>query len=304
VLITIRQGSKFFYKSNGTQFIVKGVVYKTPGFSSPRVGDLASFIDPLTDDRICRQDIRRLANLGINTLLVTGFNADRDQRACMQLFSDAEIYVLVIINGDSEITQQINGSVGTPVGYTSVNHFFRGLDFFQKWNNTLGLAFFLQDFTRLSDHPAEVLPLQKGYLGDIKEYMKSRGYRSIPLGVIGSEHTTKGFNIPQYMACGDDSTAADFYATWPRCLDLDQWCLNASAHYSDLRDTFHDYHRPLILAEGCRRGKTFGFEWIRELYSPLMTDIFSGAIFHSWLASPDENENPDDLKKCPDYLCK
>jgi 1,3-beta-glucanosyltransferase GAS1 len=265
---------------------------------------LASFIDPFTDDRICKQDIRHLVNLGINTLLVTGYNAERDQRACMRLFADAGIYVLVAINADSEITQQINGSVGTPVGYTSVNHFFRAVDFFRNWNNTLGLVLFLQDFTRLPDHPSEILPLQKRYIGDTKEFMKNRGYRNIPIGVIGSEHAAKRFNIPQYMVCGDDSTAADFYVTWPRCLDLDDWCLNASAHYSDMRDTFHSYRRPLVLAEGCRKGKPFGFEWIRELYSPLMTDIISGAIFHSWLATSDEDGNPDDLKKCPDYLSK
>lgn len=222
----------------------------------------------------------------------------------MKSFSDAGIYIIMIINGNSEVTTQTNGSVGTPIGYNSVNHFFKAVDFFQKWDNTLGLAFWLQDFSRLTDHAPEILPLQKRYLGEVKEYMKSRGHRNIPLGYIGSEHATKKFNIPKYMACGDDDTAADFYATWPRCVDLDHWCSNASVHYSYLTDTFQDFHRPLILAEGCRKGTTFGFEWLRELYSPNMTDIFSGAIFHDWLTSSDENGKPGENQKCPDYLSK
>jgi hypothetical protein len=273
-------------------------VYKSPGISRRKAGDLLSFLDPLADDEICKQDIPRLLNLGINTLLITAFNADRDHRTCMQLLSDAGIYVLVAINAASEINTQVNREVGSPIGYVSTNHFYRAVDFFQRWNNTLGLSLFIEDHSREGNETLYVLPLQKGSIREVKEYIKSREYRNIPVGIIGSEHAAHRFNIPQYMICGDGGLSADFYTTWPLCWDVDRWCTNASSRYSELRDSFRDYQRPTILTEGCRKGKTYDFERYQELYSPAMTDIFSGSIFLEWLIRPDIEE-PDEHDPCP-----
>jgi hypothetical protein len=240
---------------------------------------MASFVDPLADERACQRDIPYLVNLGINTLVIDGYNADREHQKCMQLLSGAGIYVLVAINGHSEVAYQFNGTVGTPINYVAVNHFFRATDFFRRWNNTLGLMFFIQDLWDLASFQ---LPLQKRYLGETKEYMRSRGYRAIPLGVAGSEWVPKRYNIPQYMACDSDETAADFYLTWPRDSDFASWCSNHTARFGDLRDRYHDYPRPLILSDGCQKGKTPDFEQVREINSPFMTDMYSGAVFHEW----------------------
>lgn len=263
---------------------------------------MASFIDPLTDPALCKQDIPYLLNLGVNTLYVSGYNANRNQKACMQQLSDAGLYVLVVINVQSEILEPFNGTITYEDGYVNVNHMIRAGEFFRKWNNTLGLALWLGTFINYADVPPVVLPLNKRYIGDLKDYMRDRSYRSIPIGVVGGEsYASKGFDIPKYMSCGEDSTVSDFYITWPLCRDMENWCLNASAHYGNLRDNFQDYQRPLILAEGCRQGKSSNQEWVRELYSgPGMAAPFSGAIFLNWLDRPDVVEVDDNLDCPPD----
>lgn len=290
-----------YYQNNGTQFLVRGVKYEAPGFTNRKIGDLASFIDPMTDDRICKQDIPYLQNLGINTLFITGYNADRDQISCMQLFSDAGIYVIIMLNTKSEITQQYNGSTGIPSGYTQLPHYFKAIDFFRKWNNTLALGFGLEDLLEPKDSAPRVLPVQKRYIGVVKDYMISRGARSIPIAAFGNEHPAKGFNIPKYMACGAGTTTADLYITRPQCWDLQNWCSNASAHYEQLSSSFQDFPRPVIVSEGCRRGQTSDFGWVQEFYTPKITAMFSGLIYNNWLTKPDGYEIEDDYA-CPGGL--
>lgn len=62
------KGSKFFYKSNDTQFYIRGVAYQQDYSGSQSSSN--SFKDPLADADACKRDVPYLEKLGTNTIRV------------------------------------------------------------------------------------------------------------------------------------------------------------------------------------------------------------------------------------------
>ena len=55
-------------------------------------------------------------------------------------------------------------------------------------------------------------PYVKAVTRDIRNYIKARNYRSIPVGYSAADVEENRFEMAQYMNCGSDEVRSDFYA--------------------------------------------------------------------------------------------
>jgi hypothetical protein len=166
------QGSHFFSR-NGTQFFVRGLFYSDSGKTTKKT---TSFIDVLGDEEYCQRDIPYLQNLGINTLLILDVDTRASHSACMQALHKAGIYVLFQLNGRVRQAYSVNGATYTPWDYQLYEHFQKTIDIFQQFPNTLG--FFIGSSV-ISD---KIVVRGKAGVIHMKEYVRTKGYRNIPIG--------------------------------------------------------------------------------------------------------------------------
>jgi hypothetical protein len=169
------KGSHFFY-ANGTQFSVRAVEWS---FDMTRTVQGLAVTDLLADVYTCRRDVPYFKQLGINTILVDQLSLGVDRSQCLQLLSDAGIYVLLKLN---ELRKSDSSGRFTAVRDYTILDWMRALvDEFHSTSNLLGF------YLLLNSGAADELPLWKGWMKTVKEdYIKANGYRDIPVGAIHS----------------------------------------------------------------------------------------------------------------------
>jgi hypothetical protein len=221
--------------------------------------------------------------MGINTISVVGTNTTG--HACMRLLQDARLYVLVEINGSNEISFWNDGSPWIPFDNALLKHSQAVYDNFQTYSNVLGFRIRIRDKTEVN---LKSMPIKKALIRELKEYARNKGYRNIPVGIDGADHGST--TLFDYMTCGNDLEAPDFYAlnvgsNLP--LDADEprerVYLNSSIEYFiDLRRRYNNVSVPVLLRYGYRMDNNHTFDEVRLIYESPMTDVFSGAMFGQW----------------------
>lgn len=79
---------------------------------------------------------------------------------------------------------------------------------------------------------------------DMKQYIQSRSYRSIPVGYSAADVSTNQYLMAQYMDCGDANTISDFYS-----INNYEWCDPSSytqSGWSALVELYSNYSLPLL----------------------------------------------------------
>lgn len=110
------KGSKFFYKTNGTQFFMRGVAYQQDINSNTSQTDTSiKYSDPLTDTTACKRDIEFLSELKTNTIRVYAINPDEDHDECMNALADAGIYVVADLSEPGLSINRDNPEWNTPL---------------------------------------------------------------------------------------------------------------------------------------------------------------------------------------------
>jgi hypothetical protein len=267
-----------------------------------------NFIDPFNDGVICARDIPDMVKLGINTVLISGINAGLDHASCMQQFLDAGIYVIITLNGRNELRffAGDDGGFVDPWDYTLVNRFNKLADFFNKYPNTLGFLLQIDD-----DQVAnlEVLPGRKSLVRGLKQYIRSKNYREIPVGIAAIVHRTTG--ISEFMNCGDDSHAdfqlLDLAIKGPD-MPMNRCNLNSSLEHSSIVDNYRNSSVPMLFNIGCESKVDHPYDEIQAIYGNTMTQVFSGLIVLEWFNN-NEGDNRDDgtlpnLKSCDGSSCQ
>ncbi|KAL8882175.1 MAG: hypothetical protein Q9198_000784, partial [Flavoplaca austrocitrina] len=84
------QGSKFFYKTNGTEFFMREDYLGGAGNGTGST----NYIDPLADQTACARDIPLMTRLRTNTIRVYAIDPTKNHDECMQMLADAGIYVV------------------------------------------------------------------------------------------------------------------------------------------------------------------------------------------------------------------
>jgi hypothetical protein len=256
-----------------------------------------NFIDPFSDGVICARDLPEMVNLGINTVLISGINSGLDHTSCMQQFLDAGIYVIVTLNGRNELRFFVGDEGGfvDPWDYTLINRFNKIADKFTKYPNTLGFLLQIDD-----DNVGnlEVLPGRKSLVRGLKQYISSKNYRPVPVGIAAIVHQST--DISQFMDCGYDSHV-DF-----QLLDLglkvppelpgmaDNRCkLNSSFEHSTLVDNYRNSSVPVFFNIGCESNVNHPYDEIQAIYGDTMTQVFSGLVILEWFNNNEADQKDD-----------
>ncbi|KAI7159370.1 hypothetical protein KC349_g4200 [Hortaea werneckii] len=158
--------------------------------------------------------------------------------------------------------------------------------------NTLGV---LVSHDLINDARSESLcvPVLAAVVRDVKKYMRLKrdltGQRVLPLGYGGASAGERDKRVLEYLSSQDEESRIDFWAGSHYTLagrpDGD------ASGYRNVIDRYKGASIPLFLCEyGSRpgRGLPRSFDETRALYSPEMTQVFSGGcVYEMWQGTND-----------------
>lgn len=271
------KGSKFFYETNGTQFFMKGVAYQQDiqGGGNGSTSTDSSYQDPLADAAACRRDIPLLQELQTNTIRVYAINPEQDHTECMQLLTDAGIYVIADLSEprtsinraaprwDSQLYDRYTSVIDLMSQYTNTLGFFAGNEVSNEMSNTNASAFV------------------KAAVRDMKKYIRDRNYRPMGVGYATNDDAEIRSDMEAYFNCGPAEESIDFWG-----YNIYSWCGESSYEESgfDQRTLeFSSYTVPVFFAEyGCNQVQPRPFTEVGALYGDQMTPVWSGGIVYMY----------------------
>ena len=268
-------GNKFFYSNNGSQFYIKGIAYQQNNLDSNE-----SFVDPLANPEHCKRDIPYLEAVDTNVIRVYALDTSQDHTECMQMLQDAGIYVIADLSQPDESINRDDPSWDLDLfeRYTSV------VDLFHNYTNILG--FFAGNEVTNKKSNTDASAFVKAAIRDTKAYIKSKGYRSIPVGYSANDDSAIRVSLADYFACGDEDEAADFFG-----INMYEWCGDSSYKASGYESATNDYKNlgiPIFFSEyGCNEVRPRKFTEVATLFGDQMTPVWSGGIVYMYF----EEEN-------------
>lgn len=276
-------GNKFFDSVTGEQFFMKGIAYQ-PSRSIEMLESAidtfeTKYIDPLADPNICLRDIPYLKKLNINTIRVYAIDPTKSHDICMEAFQDAGIYILLdLAEPDTSIARD------SPTWDVNIwKRYVDVIDSMHGYSNMLGL--FAGNEVTNDKSNTDASPFVKAAIRDVKEYIKAKGYRSIPVGYSSNDDADTRDNLAKYFSCGEIS--ADFYG-----INMYEWCGYSSYGTSGYRERtkeFQDYSIPVFFSEfGCNLVRPRPFTEVGAMFGSKMSTVWSGGLVYMYFE--EENE--------------
>lgn len=272
-LLTIPLSTAFF--AGSTRFYIRGVDYQPGGSSGTS--------DPLADTSTCQRDIDEFKKLGVNTVRVYMVDNSANHDTCMNALADAGIYLILDVNNPKYSINRANpGASYNDVYLQSV---FATIDAFVKYTNTL--AFFSgNEVVNDQTNTTLAAPYVKATTRDMRQYIRERGYRNVPVGYSAADVAQNRQQLADYFNCGSDDERSDFFA-----FNDYSWCDTnfQQSGWDQKVKNFTGYGLPLFLSEyGCiKNGRTFGE--VEALMNSEMTGVYSGGIVYQYA---EEADNP------------
>ena len=245
------------------------------------------------------RDLEKFKELGINTVRVYTVDNSANHDECMNALAEAGIYLALDVNTpDYSINRDDPEPSYNDVYLQSV---FATIDIFAQYDNTL---LFFSGNEIINDGPTSVTaPWIKAVTRDVRQYIRSRDYRSIPVGYSAADVDENRREIAQFMNCGSDDERSDFFA-----FNDYSWCDPSSfekSGWDQKVETWSDYGIPLFLSEfGCiEADRKFGE--VAALYSDKMSSVYSGGIAYEY--TEEDNKyglveiNGDEVEEKPDF---
>ena len=152
--------------------------------------------------------MEKFKELGINTVRVYTINNQEDHDECMELLSEAGIYVALDVNNPAYSLNRADPAPSYNDKY--LRNVFATVDVFEKYDNTL--LFFAANEVLDENERTSAAPYVKAVIRDIKRYMRERDLRRIPVGYSAADVDDHREETSAYMNCGDDNVRADFFA--------------------------------------------------------------------------------------------
>ncbi|KAK4635537.1 1,3-beta-glucanosyltransferase gel1 [Fulvia fulva] len=263
--VTVK-GNAFF--AGEDRFYIRGIDYQ-PGGSSKAT-------DSIADVDVCKRDIEQFKKLGINTIRVYTVDNTANHDECMAALADAGIYLALDVNTPKYSINRADPAASYNDVY--LQSIFATIDAFAKYDNTL--LFFSGNEVINADNNTNCAPYIKAVTRDMKQYIGSMGYRSIPVGYSAADVESNRFEMAEYMNCGTDDQRSDFYA-----FNDYSWCDPSSYQTSGWDQKvkqYGDYSIPLFLSEyGCVTNKR-NFGEVAALYGTDMTPVYSGGLVYEY----------------------
>lgn len=215
-----------------------------------------------------------MTQLQTNTIRVYAVDPTANHDQCMQMLSDAGIYIIADLgepkNSINRDSPQWNQEIYSR--YTAV------VDTFSKYSNTLG--FFAGNEVTNAPNNTEASAFVKAAVRDIKAYIVSKKYRAIGVGYATNDDDQRT-ELADYFDCGDPSAAIDFWG-----YNIYSWCGQSSysaSHYEERTQEFSSYNVPAFFAEyGCNTKGTRTFDEVAALFGPDMSKVWSGGIVYMY----------------------
>ncbi|OBT94663.1 1,3-beta-glucanosyltransferase gas1 [Pseudogymnoascus verrucosus] len=269
------KGSHFFYKTNGTEFFIKGIAYQQEAAANGTASTSIDFTDPLADEASCARDVPLLAELGTNVVRVYAIDPTKDHKKCMTLLEEAGIYVIQDLSNpqNSIIRDQPEWTTSIFAGYAAV------IDEMAQFTNTLG--FFAGNEVSNQANNTDASAFVKASVRDSKAYIKAKGYRAIGVGYATNDDAEIRDDLADYFNCGKAEESIDFWG-----YNIYSWCGKSTFQKSgyDVRTKeFETYNVPAFFAEyGCNEPSPRVFTEVEAIYGPQMTGVWSGGIVYMY----------------------
>ncbi|KAL4996056.1 Glucanosyltransferase-domain-containing protein [Aspergillus recurvatus] len=267
------KGSKFFYKSNDTQFYIRGVAYQQE-YSGPK-SDTNNYKDPLADADACKRDVPYLQKLNANTIRVYAIDPKADHKECMSLLSDAGIYVIADLSSPSEsiIRNDPKWDFDLYQRYASV------VDELSQYSNVIG--FFAGNEVSNNPKTTDASAFVKAAVRDMKRYIKAKNYRTMGVGYATNDDSSIRVDMANYFNCGEKEDSIDFWG-----YNVYSWCGDSNyekSGYKARTEEFKDYSIPVFFAEyGCNAVTPRKFTEVEALYGDKMAEVWSGGIVYMY----------------------
>jgi len=266
--ITVK-GNAFFQGED--RFYIRGVDYQPGGSSANK--------DPIADAAGCQRDVQKFKELGINTIRVYSVDNSANHDECMKALADAGIYLALDVNTPFySLNRKDEESIQRSYNDVYLQSIFATVDVFAKYDNTL--LFYSANEVINDEATSFAAPYVKAVTRDLRAYIKSRGYRSIPVGYSAADVEVNRFQMAQYMNCGPDEVRSDFFA-----FNDYSWCDPSTFQTSGWDKKvkqYANYGIPIFLSEfGCNTN-TRAFGEVASLYSTDMTSVYSGGLVYEY----------------------
>lgn len=293
--ITVKDNA-FYVGNTDERFYIRGVDYQ-PGGSS-------NLTDPLGDPDICKRDIPYFQDLGLNAIRVYTVDNTLNHTECMTALNDAGIYVIIDVNTPKTSISRHDPACSYNLDY--LTEIFATIDDFATFNNTLG--FFSANELVNNVYSFQFSPYVKAVTRDMKQYMRAKKYRAVPVGYSAADVSEVRLPLAHYLNCGDnDDERIDILG-----VNDYSWCGHSSFVVSGYKEKVADYSGysiPIFLSEfGCN--KVSGdrpFTEIQAIYSTQMSSVFSGGLVYEYFEYVNKyglvevDTNTDDVTKLGDY---
>lgn len=203
-------------------------------------GGSSNVTDPIANVDGCKRDVPVFKKLGINTIRVYSVDNTLDHDTCMSALADSGIYLILDINSPK---YSLNRADPSP-SYNDVylQNIFATVDAFAKYDNVLA---FLSGNEVINDAGStNAAPFVKAVTRDIRQYIRTRGYRTIPVGYSAADVSENRREMADYMNCGPDDERSDFFA-----FNDYSWCDPSSftvSGWDQKVKNFSDYSIPLL----------------------------------------------------------
>ena len=198
----------------------------------------------------------------------------------MNALADAGIYLILDVNTPK---YSLNRADPNP-SYNAVylQSIFATIDKFAKYTNTL--AFFSGNEVINDPETSIAAPYVKAVTRDMRQYIRNRQYRTIPVGYSAADVAENRLEMAEYMNCGTDDERSDFFA-----FNDYSWCDPSSfttSGWDQKVKNFTGYGLPIFLSEyGCNTNER-KFEEVSSLYSSDMTSVYSGGLVYEYSQEP------------------
>ncbi|KAI9038183.1 glycoside hydrolase family 72 protein [Aspergillus affinis] len=269
----IIKGSKFFYKSNDTQFYIRGVAYQQE-YSGPKSSS-NSFKDPLADVDSCKRDIPYISKLNANTIRVYAIDPKSDHSECMNLLSEHGIYVVADLSSPSDSIVRNEPKWDNDL----YNRYVSVVDELSQYSNVIG--FFAGNEVSNTKKTTDASAYVKAAVRDIKQYIKAKKYRPMGVGYATNDDSSIREDMANYFNCAEADESIDFWG-----YNVYSWCGDSNyekSGYKSRTEEFKDYSVPVFFAEyGCNDVTPRKFTEVDALYGDTMADVWSGGIVYMY----------------------